>query len=301
MRYIITGATSFIGIALSQYLLDHGQEVVAVCRPNSKGLHALPKGVSVVWASMDEYDQLPEHITQADVLINLAWGGTGHDGRDMVTIQQENIHHSIAALKAANKMGCTVFVEAGSQAEYGETTICQHEDMACAPFSEYGKAKLEFKNKAFELAEQLSIQYVHLRIFSLFGETDHPWTLVMSCVDKMRKNEPIALSPCTQNWNFLYINDAVDKIVALVEYTIAHPEQKHEVYNMVSRDTRVLREFVEQMRILIHSNSELQFGAVIPEHLVSLQPDRTKLEKAIGSRHETPFDEVIKKIIDNYD
>lgn len=310
MTYVITGATSFIGIALAQYLLNNGERVIAVCRPQSKGMTSLPNGVEIVLAEMAEYDHLHQVIPSADVFVNLAWGGTNHDGRDAVEVQRKNVIYSTAALFAADRLDCKVFLEAGSQAEYGETTNPQREDMECKPFSEYGRAKLEFKNQAFQIVERISasraeigeapLKYIHLRIFSLFGETDHPWTLVMNCVEKMLKNEPIALSPCTQNWNFLYVNDAVRKIVALVEYAIAQKDYRHEVYNIASGDTRVLREYVKRIKDLTGSTSELLFGSIMPEHLVSLQPDMTKLEQAIGKMSETMFDDVIRKIIRRY-
>ena len=52
MKFIITGATSFIGLELIDYLLANNHSVVAVCRPNSKGLSRIPSGVEVVAAEM---------------------------------------------------------------------------------------------------------------------------------------------------------------------------------------------------------------------------------------------------------
>lgn len=297
MTYVITGATSFIGIALTQYLLKQGEEVIAVCRPDSKGLNQLPSKVRVVSAEMADYRNLHHEIAHADVFIHLAWAGTGHDGRNIADIQSDNVKYATDALLSAEEMGCSVFVGAGSQAEYGETREPQREDAYCEPFSAYGQAKLKFKDIAFDLTEQLRIKYIHLRIFSLFGETDHPWTLIMSSVEKLLKNEAVALSPCTQNWNFLYVEDAVKKIVKLAEYAIYTRDFKHEIYNIASRDTRVLREYIERMRVLTGSKSELQYGVIQPEHLVSLQPDMHKTEYAIGSLPETTFDDIIKRII----
>lgn len=297
MTYVITGATSFIGIALTQYLLKQGEQVIAVCRPDSKGLNQLPREVRIVYADMADYRNLHREIAHADVFIHMAWAGTGHDGRDIADIQSDNVKYATEALLSAEKMGCSVFVGAGSQAEYGETHEPQREDAHCEPFSAYGQAKLKFKDIAFDQTEHLRIKYIHLRIFSLYGERDHPWTLIMSSVEKLLKNEPVALSSCTQNWNFLYVEDAVQKIVALIEYALHNNRFKHEIYNIASRDTRVLREYIERVRVLTGSKSELQYGAIQPEHLVSLQPDMHKTETAIGQLPETAFDDIIKKII----
>lgn len=300
MKYIITGATSFLGVELSKVLIQQGHQVIAICRPDSHGLTSLPEGEDVVFAKLDEYGAMDTKIAQADVFIHLAWAGTGHDGRDATQVQRENIEYSLDAMRAAAKMGCTLFVMAGSQAEYGSTTLPQQEELPCAPFSEYGKAKLQMWEEGKKLAEELGMKYLHLRIFSLFGETDHPWTLVMSAVDKMMRNEPMELSDCTQNWNFLYVKDAARQISALCKYAMSAKDYQHEIYQIASDDTRPLREFVENIKALTKSNSELHFGAMIPPQLVSLQPNMNKTRRIVGPLSEYPFETVIQRIIDKH-
>lgn len=298
MKFVITGATSFIGLGLTEYLLANSHSVIAVCRPNSKGLSSIPDGVEIVTSEMADYGNLHNEISQADVFINLAWGGTGHDGRNVVDVQMENIAYTTAAFFAAEKMGCKLFLEAGSQAEYGSTTEPQSEDSPCNPFSEYGKAKLQVKEELFKLSEQMDMKYIHLRIFSMFGENDHPWTLVMSAIDKMLRNEKVDLSPCTQNWNFIYIKDAVRIITTLCVKAVENLDFKHEVYNIASEDTRVLKDFVVRMKELTNSISELNFGAMIPANLVSLQPDMSKTKKVVVEITKYSFDDVIKRIME---
>ena len=300
MKYVITGATSFIGLELLDYLLSQQHQVVAVCRPNSKGLSKIPAGVEIVTAKMSDYGNLYRDIEHADVFVNLAWGGTGHDGRNVQDVQRENVINTIAAMFAANKMGCQVFVEAGSQAEYGTVLEEITEETPCHPFSEYGRAKLEVKNRLFDLSEQLGIKYIHLRIFSLFGENDHSWTLVMSSIEKMLRNESIDLSPCTQNWNFLYVKDAVKQIKGLCDYALNSKTFQHEVFNIASHDTRMLKRFVEEMYSLTGSTSILNFGAVKPVNVVSLNPDMTKTEQATGFISNHTFKDVINIIIQKY-
>lgn len=300
MKYVITGATSFIGLELINDLLSQQHQIVAVCRPASKGLSSIPAGVEIVLSEMSDYGNLHKDIEQADVFVNLAWGGTGHDGRNVQDVQKENVANTIAAMFAADKMGCQVFIEAGSQAEYGTVLTKTSEDTPCHPFSEYGKAKLEVKNRLYELSERLGMKYIHLRIFSLFGEEDHPWTLVMSSLKKMVNNEPVDLSPCTQNWNFLYVKDAVKQIYLLCQYALRKIDYQAEVFNIASKDTRVLKNFVEEMYVLSQSKSELNFGAITPANVVSLDPDISKTETAIGFVSDYIFKDIINNIIRNF-
>lgn len=297
MKYVITGATSFIGAELVKYLLDRGNSVYAVCRRGSTAVEKMQSSAITVFADMHDYATLYERVPKADVFVNLAWGGTGHDGRNVADIQKENVDNTLQAIQSANRMGCKIFVEAGSQAEYGTIIDEITEDTQCNPFSEYGKAKLEVKKRAFELCEKLGMKYIHLRIFSVFGENDHPWTLVMSSIDKMLKGETVNLSPCTQSWNFIYVKDAVRQIVGLCEYAINSDDFKHEVYNVASDDTRELRFFVEELKQLTNSDSKLNFGAIQPSNIVSLRPNISKLISATHIVTFTPFADVVNFII----
>lgn len=297
MKYIITGSTSFIGIELSRLLIGKGHDVYAVRRPSSTSINGISPKAHIIYANMSDYSSLYERIPKADAFINLAWGGTGHDGRNVADIQKENVENTLQAIQSANRMGCKIFVEAGSQAEYGTVIDEITEDTQCNPFSEYGKAKLEVKERAFDLCDRLGMKYIHLRIFSVFGENDHPWTLVMSSVDKMLKGETVNLSPCTQLWNFIYVKDAVKQIVGLCEYAINSDNFKHEVYNIASDDTRELKVFVEELKHLTNSDSKLNFGAIQPSNIVSLRPNITKLLSATHIMTFTPFADVVYLII----
>lgn len=298
MKYVITGATSFIGIELTNYLIGQGYEVYAVCRKSSAHAKTIPNKAKIVHSEMAEYGTLYDKIEAADVFVNFAWEGTGHSGRNVIDIQKENIQNTIGAIQSAHQMGCKLFVEAGSQAEYGTVTNEITEETPCNPFSEYGKAKLEVKKKAVVLCKQLGMKYIHLRIFSVYGENDHPWTLVMSCINKMLHNEDVDLSSCRQYWNFIYVKDAAKQIAALCKYAINLPEFQHEVYNIASDDTRVLKEFVEEIKSQIHTSSHLNYGVITPTNVVNLQPNVTKLLQATHLTTFTPFEKVIPLIID---
>ena len=122
----------------------------------------------------------------------------------------------------------------------------------------------------------------------------------MSCLKKMVNNEPIDLSPCTQNWNFLYVKDAVKQIYLLCQYALRNSGYKAEVFNIASKDTRILKAFVDEMYSLAQSKSELNFGAIAPTNVVSLDPDVSKTEAATGFISQYVFKDIVNHIIRNY-
>ena len=300
MRFVITGATSFIGLEFVRFVLECGHSVFAVCRKGSKSLDKLPKGsaLTLVFAALDEYKDLSSKIGQADVFVHFAWGGTTVEERSMVDIQQKNVSYTIDALRAAHQMKCRLFVESGSQAEYGIVDDVITEETPCRPFSEYGKAKLAVKDAGFQLSEELGIKYLHLRIFSVFGENDHPHTLFRNAIERMLQNEPLELSSCTQKWNFLYVGDAARQIYFLCGKAYADESFQHEVFNIASDDTRVLKEFVERIKELLHSQSQLHYGALSPKYVVTLAPAISKMKNYTGYENLFAFDDVVRLTVE---
>jgi nucleoside-diphosphate-sugar epimerase len=304
-KYIITGGSSFIGIALSKLLISLGHRVVVVCRKTSKFIENIPQSdlLEVVYYNdMSDIKTISQSITGGDVFIHLAWKGTNHEGRHDAQLQEENIRYSIEAIHAAKEMGCKLFLDAGSQAEYGYTTDYITEESVCLPQNEYGKSKLKFGRLAAELCGELKLKYIHLRIMSVYGETDHSWTLVMNTVRKMLRDEDVLLSDCTQKWNFVYIGDAVKQIYLLCEHALNNSDFTSEIYHIASHDTRVLKDFVLEMYELTNSSSNLLFGAYNPPNIVSLNPSVAKTEKTTGGFiSEYTFAEIVRKIIFNFE
>jgi len=299
MKYIVTGATSFIGAEFTKLLLECGHEVYAVCRTIDKAKRILPDDsrLKIVSASLDEYIYLYKKISSADIFVHFAWDGTSVNQRDTKDIHENNIRYAMDAMVAAEKMGCSLFVDTGSQAEYGIVGGKISESTPCNPFSEYGKAKLAVYNKGIEYCKEIGIKYLHLRIFSVFGESDHEHTLIMSGLKKMLHGEELNLSDCTQKWNFLYIRDAVKQIYKLIDCIWRDADFICDVYNIASNDTRVLKEFVEKMKELTCSQSELVYGAKVPAYVVTLDPDISKAYNKIGFTQDYSFDEAIRLML----
>ena len=286
MKFIVTGATGFIGSAFTKILLEYGHEVYAVCLEHSSALKRLPKDPSLklVYSTLEEYCNLPSQIESADIFVNFAWYGNSVESRSINDIQQKNVSYIAVALKSAQKMGCKLFVEPGTQAEYGTVLDKITEETPCHPFSEYGKAKATVKDVCFNLCEKIGIKYMHLRIFSVYGEFDHLHTLILTSLNRMLENDPLDLSSCTQNWNFIYVRDVAKQIYFLCEKAYKDENFQHEVFNLASEDTRPLRNFVERIKYLLNSSSVLNFGMLTPEHLVTLNPDISKMKNYIGNK-----------------
>jgi len=241
---------------------------------------------------MQDYGNLADMVKQPDVFVSLAWAGTTVKDRYSIELQTRNKQATLDSIRAAKEMGCKVFVAAGSQAEYGVIDGVITENTSCNPVIAYGKAKLEMLQEAKKLSRELELPYLHLRIFSVFGNGDHPYTLIETAINKMKRNQAVELSSCTQLWNFLYVKDMAYQIVALSQ-AVVEKRADAGVYNMASDDTRPLKSYLEEMKYVLGASSTLCFGAIQPQRLVSLCPDTTKLRKIIGTLNNYSFEQAL--------
>ena len=298
MIYFITGASSFIGVELCRYLTNCGHRVIAMSRKSNERLNEIASGgkLQTLIADMRTLTVQAQNV-KADVFVHLAWAGTSHEERNDPAIQNGNVLLAVEYVKLARQMGCKLFVDAGSQAEYGIVQNVISETTPCNPATAYGKAKLKMYLDVSALTKQLKMKYIHLRIFSVYGEHDHENTLVISSLKKMMVGAPVTLNSGLQKWNYLYEKDAARQIAELTFNAYGNDNFRQEVYNIASDDTRRLQDFVITMKGICNSSSTLSFGGYNPEKDVNLNPDMTKTENVVKPLTQFRFEDVISKMI----
>lgn len=294
MTFFITGASSFIGVELCRYLSDNGHSVIAMSRRENEHLEEIKKDrhLQVFRADMQSLFDKAKGIS-ADVFIHLAWAGTAHEDRNNPAIHEENVRLSLECVKLAKQMGCQLYVDAGSQAEYGIVPGVLTENTPCNPITAYGKGKLKMYQESAKLTTELGLKYIHLRILSVYGENDHDETLIKSALKKLKANEPIEMQSGGQKWNYVYVKDAARQIAELSIYAINELNFRQEVYNIASNDSRKLQCFIKEMKEITGSSSNLSFGGYNQLIDVNLNPNTKKTSAIVKPLTEWAFEEVI--------
>lgn len=294
---VVSGATSFLGSAIVKKLLDRGCEVYGIVRPDSSARYMLPNNPRFheILFDIKDTEKWSDEIGRADTFFHFAWGGPGIEGRSDPIIQKKSAEYAIEALKAASKIGVSRFFLSGSQAEYGKTYGKISEDTPCNPVLEYGKNKMHVCREAPRLAAELGIEYIHARFFSVYGPNDHPYTLIPSCIRTFLHDKTMELSECTNMWNFLHVDDAAEAAVLLAECDLKEPSV---LVNLAGSDTRVLREFVEEIYQLCGEKGRCAFGARhVSESPVDNWPDISRLQHMISWEQKVSFSDGIKALI----
>jgi len=295
-KVVITGATSFIGVHLINRWLKTDCEITAVVRPDSKNLPRLPENnqIRIVTLEMGDYDRLPDFVEKADYFYHLAWEGSRRPLRDDKALQQRNFECSVKAMDAAVNMGCSLFLGVGSQAEYGDQGQSADESFPCNPVSEYGKQKLNTMNTLSEMAKESGINFIWVRMFSLYGRYDYSESLISTCIRNMRHGNEVNLTEAKQLWDYLYVEDAAE---AMIKFSRVRCENG--VYNLANGSVRPLKDYVLDIKKVLNSDSEINFGAVPYPAVgpINLQPDVSKARKALDWKAGTQFTEGIARTI----
>lgn len=296
-RIAVSGATSFLGSAVVKKLIEKDCEVFGIVRPTSQARALLPENSHFheILCDISETDIWMKEIDLADSFLHFAWGGPGIQGRSDPIVQKQSADNTIQAMYAAEKLGVTRFFISGSQAEYGQTHGKITEDTPCNPVLEYGKNKLKVCQEAPQIANSLGMEYIHARFFSVYGPNDHPYTLIPSCIRTFLRGETMELSECKNMWNFLHVEDAAEAVLALMECEL--PESSL-VINVASPESRILREYVEEIHSLCCNKGQCAFGTRhISETPVDNWPDISKLLRTINWLPRVSFSEGISNLI----
>ena len=115
-KIVVTGATSMIGSALIEECVKHDIEVYAVLRSTSGKQDRLPDSslVHLIDSSLETLEELPELIPQGcDTFYHIAWGNTGENRNRSTELQSRNIGYTLAAVRAANALGCKPLYRGG--------------------------------------------------------------------------------------------------------------------------------------------------------------------------------------------
>lgn len=296
-RAIITGATGAIGMALVSELIDNDVEVLVLCHKESKRTSLIPNHPLVVkkYCDLDELYLLKNDTgKEYDVFFHLAWSGTVGDARDDMYLQNQNVKHSLDAVKMAARFGCKKFVGAGSQAEYGRVEGILTPETATFPETGYGIAKLSAGFMTREYAHQLGLQHVWVRVLSVYGPYDGKQSMVMSTISKLMRGEIPQFTRGEQKWDYLYSGDA-----ARAFYLVGKNGIDGKVYVLGSGETKMLVEYIYLIRDAVNQQAQVEIGAIPygAKQVMHLQADISQLKEDVGFQPLIPFEEGIKLTI----
>lgn len=293
-KIIITGATSMLGAALTEVAIKNDTEIYAIIRPNTGRRNRLIESnmVHYVNGSLESLKTIEGLPNDCDTFYHFAWAGTEKAARDDPQKQELNIKYTLDAVKLAVDCGCSRFIGAGSQAEYGPTNEVIDNNTKHKPNTAYGVAKYAAGILSKKLCEEYKIDHIWARVFSVYGPRDNKGSMINYALSCWNKGECAYFSSGEQYWNYLYESDAGEmffrlggKDVVSGTYLIANPE------------SRPLKEYLSILIDTYGSGAKSVFDASSVTPSSGLKADVERTITSINYCPKVSFEDGIKAII----
>lgn len=300
MRCLVTGATGFVGSHLVRLLLQKGNEVSVLMRPNSNHwrIGDILSTVRVIHSEIAAVKQVSDEIRslKPDVVFHLAWhGGNSYKYQNDPSQIFENLYGSLELVQIAKEAGSQRWVGLGTSVEYGKYEIPITESLRPMPNTLYGISKYCTCLAAQKFSQLYEINFVWLRPFWIYGPYDDPLRMLPSVILALLRGEKPALTLGEQRWDYLYVEDAVDAI-----WRAATTSSAQGVFNLGSGEAHTIKSIVERVRDLIDHNLPLGFGEVPyrPDQIMHLQADISRLKQVAGWSPQVSLDEGLRRTVD---
>lgn len=286
-RAIVTGANGFIGKTLVNALLKNEYEIVALDIRFDDVLLNNP-AVTCVNVMGKEVKELVSEIPQMeyDCFFHLAWAGTSGTLRADYNVQLNNVKLACDYIGLCKEIGCKRVVYASSINEMETYEYLQSDDIEPAGGYIYGTGKLAAHLMGETVAKLNGIEFIPVIITNIYGVGEKSARMIYTSISKLLKKEHCSFTAGYQTYDFIYITDAINSIIAVAEKGKAFNR-----YYIGSGEPKPLREFLLEMRDIVDPEAEIGLGD-IPFKGVDIsyaQFDLKKVERDTGYRNEVPF------------
>ena len=170
-RVFVTGASGFIGGALTTRLLEHGDQVVGLARSDAAAAKAAALGAEVARGDLLDENSIVAGMAGCDGAYHVA-GVNSHCPSDPDMMLRVNVGGAEAAIRAAARAGISRMVYTSSAASLGEpegtvgTEDCTHRG---SYLSVYDRSKHEGEQAVFAAAGDTGVEVVAVNPSSVQG------------------------------------------------------------------------------------------------------------------------------------
>ena len=257
-RAIVTGATGFIGRALTKHLLARGVQTIAIGRDKEKlnELHSL--GAETYSVAFEDYGRLDEVIgaRDVDVFYHCAFaGGFGGEALRDYSLQLENAKHACDAVVSALKMKAKKFVLASTVNTVELRSLIEDETIFPRYTCIYSTGKLTAELMGKTLARNGHMPFSAALIAMPYGEGNPARTLPNIVMEQLSQRIRPKLIEGKNLYDLVYIDDVAEGLVAVGERGY-----KNRDYYIGHRKLRTFKAWMTELRDVLSPETELGFG-----------------------------------------
>ena len=291
-KVLITGASGLLGKAVLKVITKRDEyQVYAITTSKAK----LQSVENVIVYECDLRDSVAVENMMCEIMpdtvIHLAWPQTDKDFR-MSHKNVDWLEISLNILRCFQKCNGHKFVFAGSSSEYdGEDGFFgEHADIV--PDSVYGLAKKTFNKFAEEYCSKFNIQYIGMRVFTIYGISDtHKYGAIPNTISKLLKGENVICNQPNTIRDYIYVDDVARITLGLMESTFSG------IINVASGTGRSMRQVFESIGRIMNCGDKISYNEE-NKNASRLEADITKLTSLCLNVKNDLFEEHLKKIIE---
>jgi UDP-glucose 4-epimerase len=290
MRVVVTGSTGFIGRSLVALLLETGNQVCVLSKNTTADFG---QEIKVIYYKSSLVECTVELSNwQPELFYHLAWRGVDNTKRNIEENNLYNYELALDSILLASETGCSQWIGAGSQAEYGVGNKKLNENDACKPVNNYGITKYKLSFETEQLCKKYNMMHCWVRIFSIYGPNDHGTSFISYLIKTMLKKQIPQISSCTQIWDYLFIEDAVKALLSL--------RNAQGIYNIASGTPVILKNVVEFIALITGYNDEIMWGYKQDTSLHYLVGGIEKISSRTGWRPSVSLHKGLIKTVSSY-
>lgn len=255
---IVTGATGFIGKALTIKLLKQGSKVYAI-DINEQKLEDLRQygNVIPIKAYFEDYKELYNQIVdEIDVFYHFAFeGGFEGDSLKNYELQLRNTKYSCDAIMLAIKLNAKRFIYASTINELEIKSFINKDSFEPRFTCIYSSAKIATEMMGRTLAYNYGIEFISGLIAMPFGEYNTAMTLPNIIINKFINNEVPKLIEGNNKYDLVYIDDVSEAFIAIGERGI-----NFKSYYIGHSELKTFKEIILDIKDILNPQMHLIFG-----------------------------------------
>ncbi len=335
MKFLITGASGFIGSHLAERLLNDGHSVVNVDNFDNfydykikvrntlssvgltntfkhngketdlKELERLTasENYRLYCADIRDRSAMNDIFTDHafDMVIHLAaLAGVRPSIERPVDYESVNIHGTMNLWQLCKEYGINKFICASSSSIYGnnEKVPFSEDDNVDRPISPYAATKKAGEVMGHVYHHLYNIDMIQLRFFTVYGPRQRPDLAIHKFAKLMTANTPIPVyGDGTTARDYTYIDDIVAGICGSIQY-LTDNEDVYEIINLGENQVISLREMIDTLSAALRIRPDLLQLPMQPGDVKRTSADITKAAGLIGYKPRVDFHSGIKNFVE---
>lgn len=219
-RVVVIGANGFIGGQLTLKLARMNYDVLALVYKDAR-VSTLKDSSNITIKEYTFDTLLTLDVDDYDTIYHMAWSGVDTCHKNEAYAQVQNIEYGLKVIDFARSNNIGKIIVPGSASEYACGNNIIDGNNVPSPSDMYSACKVAAHYVCGTYAKQNNIGLIWTNITSVYGPGRNDNNLITYVIKKLLTGERPNTTKLEQQWDYIYIDDLIDALIAVGEKGIA--------------------------------------------------------------------------------